>query len=270
MKKLVSLLSLMLVAGCAGLELPDMPPEIQEKQPGYLSVERLPDSLALIPAPPAAGSAAFALDEEISRASLRLRTTARWNLAIRDADLSFPAAADSFSCALNSRLSRQETPRLFLLMRRVLSDVSRSVSRAKNVYNRPRPFMVNGEAFCTPDYEKSLRASGSYPSGHTAAGWAWALILSELVPERGDEILRRGRAFGQSRVVCNVHWSSDVNEGRTVAAAVVARLHADPAFRADLDLARAELVALRERGAAPLRDCRAEGDALSLSPAAAP
>lgn len=266
MKRMMTLLCLVLVTGCTGLQKPDMPPEIQEKQPGYLSAERLPDSRALIPAPPAAGSAAFSLDEDISRASFLLRKTARWSLATRDADLSFPAAADSFSCALNSRISQEESPRLFLLMRRVLSDVSRSVSRAKNEYKRPRPFMVNGEAFCTPDYEQSLRRSGSYPSGHTAAGWAWALILSEIAPDRGDEILRRGRAFGQSRVVCNVHWSSDVNEGRTVAAAVVARLHADASFRADLELARAELAALRARGAAPARDCRAEAEALALSP----
>lgn len=266
MKKLALLFWLLLVSGCAAMEKPHMPPEIQGRQPGYLKAHRLPDSLALIPPPPVAGSAAFALDEEISHGSFRLRDTARWRLAMEDADLSFPAAADSFSCALDSRPGQQETPHLVRLMARVLSDVSRSVSRAKNEYHRPRPFMVNGKPFCTPDHERSLRASGSYPSGHTAAGWAWALILSELVPERGDEILRRGRAFGQSRVVCNVHWLSDVNEGRTVAAAVVARLHADPAFRADLELARAELAALRARGNRPARDCKAESDALALSP----
>lgn len=266
MKCVTMLLCLLLMVGCAGLQKPDMPPEIQEKQPGYLTAECLPDSLTLIPAPPAAGSTAFKLDEETSRGTLPLRKTARWNLAVQDADLSFPAAAESFSCALDSRLSQQETPHLFHLMRRVLSDVSRSVSRAKNEYNRPRPFMVNGEAICTPDYERSLRRSGSYPSGHTAAGWAWALILSEIAPERGDGILRRGRAFGQSRIVCNVHWLSDVTEGRTVAAAVVARLHSDPVFRADLELARAELAALRARGVAPARDCRAEAEALALYP----
>lgn len=266
MNKLAMLLCLVLMLGCASPEKPGMPPEIQEKLAGYLTAERLPDSLALIPAPPVAGSVAFKLDEEISRASLGLRKTARWDLAVQDADLTFPAAMESFSCALNSRLGQQETPHLIQLMRRVLSDVSRSVSRAKKEYNRPRPFMVNGEAMCTPDYERSLHRSGSYPSGHAAAGWAWALILSEIAPDRGDEILRRGRAFGQSRIVCNVHWLSDVNEGRTVAAAVVARLHGDPLFRADLELARAELAQLRAPGAASLRDCGAEADGLALFP----
>lgn len=266
MKRLTMLFCLLLLVGCAGLEKSDMLSGYDGKQPGYLTAERLPDSSALIPAPPAPGSTALKLDEEISRASMSLRKTARWDLAIRDADLSFPAAAESFFCALNIRFNSQDAPHLFRLMRRILSDVSRSISIAKNVYKRPRPFMVNGEALCTPDYEQSLRRSGSYPSGHTAAGWAWALVLSEIAPERGDEILRRGRAFGQSRIVCNAHWFSDVNEGRTIAAAVVARLHSEPLFSSDLELARAELAALRELGAAPLRDCRAEAAELALFP----
>ena len=264
MKRTITMmLCLGLMVGCASVEKQGTPRETKEKLPGYLRAERLPESVALIPAPPAAGSTAFALDEEISRASLTLRDSPRWKLAARDAELSFPAAADSFTCAMEIRVSEQETPHLFRLMRRTMSDVSRSVARAKNVYSRPRPFMANGEAICTPDYEKQMRKSGSYPSSHAAAGWAWALILSEVVPERGDAVLQRGRALGQSRIVCNVHWSSDVNEGRTVAAAVVARLHADPVFRADLELARAELAALRAKGGAPERDCAAEADALA-------
>ena len=84
-----------------------------------------------------------------------------------------------------------------------------------------------------------LKDNGSYPSGHAAVGWAWALILSEIAPARNDAILARGRAFGQSRVICNVHWQSDVIEGRFIGAAVVARLHADPEFRTELKSAKA-------------------------------
>lgn len=259
-------LCLALLGGCANLDNHAVPPEIHQKRPGYLAVQQLPDSVALIPPPPANGSTAFALDEEASRASFPLLNTARWNLAVKDADLSIPAVAATFSCALNAPIGERETPHLDRLMSRVLSDVSRSVAKAKNFYRRPRPFMVNGKPLCTPDYEAPLRKSGSYPSGHTAAGWAWALILGEVAPERADAVLRRGRSFGESRVVCNAHWKSDVDEGRTVAAAVVARLHGDPAFRSDLELARAELAALRSKGAALTRDCRAESEALALSP----
>ncbi len=112
--------------------------------------------------------------------------------------------------------------------------------------------------------------SGSYPSGHTAIGWAWALILSEVAPEQTDAILSRGRAFGQSRVICNAHWQSDVIEGRSVGAAAVARLHSDPVFRAAIEAAKAELATVHAKGLRPLRDCEAEAKALAVYPPAAP
>jgi acid phosphatase (class A) len=65
--------------------------------------------------------------------------------------------------------------------------------------------------------------------------------LAELVPSRADAILQRGRDYGDSRVVCGLHYPSDVEAGRTIAAAALARLHADPAFRRALDEARSEL-----------------------------
>ena len=66
------------------------------------------------------------------------------------------------------------------------------------------------------------------------------MILCEIVPDRTDVILARGYAFGQSRVICNVHWQSDVDAGRIMGAAAVARLHADEDFLADLEKAKTE------------------------------
>ena len=110
--------------------------------------------------------------------------------------------------------------------------------------------------------------NGSYPSGHSSLGWAWALILSEIDPEHANAILARGRAFGESRVICGVHWQSDVEEGRFMGASAVARLHADPAFRADLEAARAELAGIRAKNLKPTRDCRAEAAAMAGATAA--
>jgi len=141
---------------------------------------------------------------------------------------------------------------------------------AKHRYNRTRPFMVNGEPTCTPDKEAGLAENGSYPSGHTSIGWAWALILAELTPDRGDAIVARGRSYGESRLVCNVHWHSDVLSGRFMGSAVVARLHADPQFRRDMDAARVELAMARRRGTAPVAGCGATAAALAQPlPAAA-
>jgi acid phosphatase (class A) len=103
--------------------------------------------------------------------------------------------------------------------------------------------MVNNTPICTPDEEATLRKDGSYPSGHTAIGWAWALILAEVFPEQGDVILERGKQFGISRNVCNVHWHSDVVYGRMMGAAAVAMLHANTDFMIDLEVAKEEVTA---------------------------
>ncbi|HBD09117.1 MAG TPA: acid phosphatase [Syntrophobacteraceae bacterium] len=271
---LLALLCIVLLTGCASVEKQNKPEPVPELRPGilqgYLPTEALPNSLALIPSPPAAGSISFVFDEEVNRHSLALRGTARWRLAIPDANLGFPQAADTFSCALDAPITEQDTPQLYMLMRRAGTDADRSTSAAKRQYKRPRPFMVNQESTCTPDDEGFLMKNGSYPSAHAAIGWTWALILSEIAPERGDAILARGRAFGQSRVICNVHWQSDVIEGRLVGAAAVARLHSDPAFRAAIEAAKAELAAVRAKGLKPTRDCEAEAGALATYPPLAP
>jgi acid phosphatase (class A) len=229
---------------------------------GYLQRDMLPDSFALLPPPPAAGSTALALDEAVSRQSLTLRDTPRWKLATEDADLSFPHAAGTFACALGAPITERDTPTLYRLLQRSVPDAALSTYAAKDRYKRPRPFMINDAPICTPDRRERLTKDGSYPSGHTAVGWAWALLLTEIVPERSGPLLARGVAYGQSRVICNVHWQSDVDEGRIIGAAAVARLHADPAFRADLDAAKAELDAVRARGLSPTNDCVAQDAAL--------
>jgi acid phosphatase (class A) len=265
-KFILILAAMAIIAGCAGLAGKGKPAAVPEIHPGilagYLDPEVLPTSLALIPPPPAEGSAALAHDEAVSRRSLALRGTPRWDLAAGDAELMFPEAAGTFSCALGIPITESNTPHLYMLLRRTLADAGLSTYTAKNHYQRKRPFMVNNAPICTPAEEEQLRKDGSYPSGHTAIGWAWALILTEIAPDRADAILARGRAFGESRIVCNVHWHSDVLEGRFMGAAAVARLHADPAFRADLAAAISELAAARSRGLAPSHDCQAETEAL--------
>jgi acid phosphatase (class A) len=118
-KKFVVLLAgvfLMVIASCSGFQHQSPSAAVQEIHPGilvgYLQPEALPDSLALLPPPPAAGSAAFTLDEEVSRKARVLRGSPRWALAIEDAELRFPEAAGTFSCALGAPVTEQDTPHL--------------------------------------------------------------------------------------------------------------------------------------------------------------
>jgi len=79
-------------------------------------------------------------------------------------------------------------------------------------------------------------------------------------------VLARGLAFGHSRVVCGVHWQSDVEAGRVIGASVVSRLHADPVFAAQLAGARAEIAAARAAGSKSPLDCAADAQALAGGP----
>ena len=240
-------------------ESPNVPEPREPMMRGYLSLDSLPKIHELIPPPPEAGSAALAYDEEVSKKNLALDGTSRWQLATEDAN----QVSEAFSCALNAPITEKDTPLLYMLLRRVCIDAGFATSQTKQKYKRSRPFIVNNEPICTPEVKEWLRGNGSYPSGHTACGWACALVLTEIAPEYTDAILARGRAFGQSRVVCNVHWQSDVTEGRFVGAAVVARLHAEPAFCADIEAAKIELETVRSEKIKPIGDCIAEAEALA-------
>lgn len=230
------------------------------RSPGYLPAGSAPDSLLLNPMPPAPGSGAMARDEEASRQGLALRGSERWRQAAIDADLFSPKATDVFSCAADLTIGAASTPRLEALLRKAGPDLALAVYPSKRKYQRARPFMANNQPTCTPESEDGLRRDGSYPSGHSAIGYGWGLVLAELIPDRAGQLVARGSAFGDSRRVCNVHWLSDVEEGRVVATAVVARLHAEAAFRADLDAARQEIA--DSRASAPKPDCARENAVL--------
>jgi acid phosphatase (class A) len=245
--------------------IPEFHPELKlGALQGYLDPKALPNSLALIPPPPVPGRAAYALDVEVASNTFALRDTPRFSLAASDFELNVPHFVQVFSCALNTQITKDNAPYLYNLLSRSFTDVGSSTYAAKNYYKRSRPFQVNGEALAVPEQRAFLEKDPSYPSGHTALGWGFALILSEIAPDRADQLLARGRAFGESRIVCNHHWFSDVVWGRFMGAATVARLHADPTFLADLEAAKAEFAALRAKGVPPAGNCQEEAAALAL------
>lgn len=264
----VSVLALLAICGQAFAQSSEAQPKVTDPHftiaPGYLKRSDLPNSLLLLGPPPEPNSAALARDEEARKATMPLRDTPRWKLAYTDADLAPPQVADSFSCAMDVRIDKKQTPRLYGMMQKMMSDFGLSTYGVKNKYNRVRPFVVHNGSTCRADQEAILRGDGSYPSGHTALGWGLALVFAQINPERADVLLKRGIEFGQSRVICDAHWQSDVDAGRIMGAATVARLQTDPTFLTDLRAAKAEVKVAKARHAAPIPACAAEAAALSL------
>jgi len=216
--------------------------------PGYLPGNGGIDAAAIIGPPPAPDSPRGKAERAQFNETRKLVNTEAWSRAIADADLSGKNGMKSFSCAAGVTLSAEATPTLANLLLRLTDDAAKIYQPAKSVYQRPRPPVGNTAPICVPR-EAWIETDGSYPSGHGLIGWAWASVIAELVPEKASPILARGKAFGDSRIVCGVHFQSDVEAGRYLGSALVTRLHDDPGFMADLAKAREEVAASKAKGA---------------------
>ena len=218
---------------------------------GYLAPGAL-DSAALLGPPPSIGSPRERADRATFRATRRLAGTARWRLATEDNDLG-GGAFRRFSCAAGVTVLPTTTPATARIMLRIDADTRNLGLPVKLRYSRLRPLIGNRLPICVPR-AAWMWQNPSYPSAHATEGWAWALVLAELRPDQADALLQNGREFGESRIICGVHFESDVEAGRLLGAAMVARLHTNPAFLADMAQAREELATAARTGPAPY-DC---------------
>jgi acid phosphatase (class A) len=216
---------------------------------GYLDPATALHIEAWLPGAPADDSMAKAADVETFFRTRALIGTARAEEARAD---DVPPAeplkvAPRFTYLLGITVSAGNAPVFLRLMSQVRSDAEQLLAPVKkNVGSggRHRPFVEYPQLpHCEITYA-GLAESGSYPSGHATLGWLWGSLLAELAPQYADQLLARGIAFGESRVVCGFHYPSDVAAGRLAASALLARLHADPAFLKDLAAARREITAL--------------------------
>jgi acid phosphatase (class A) len=215
--------------------------------PGYLA-PRPPQSLInLLPPPPETGSAEARADRSVYRDSRRGVGGDMWKRAIGQLSVTSPEFVQQLSCALGAKISPETTPATMAILRRAGSDLAPAVNLAKQYYKRPRPFTTDGGKACDPDAAaaKGTESPGplgySFPSGHAAVGWYWGLILADIRPERAAQLLKFGKATGDLRIACRVHWLSDVTYGRVFATGIYQAVADRPDYKADIAKARMEL-----------------------------
>lgn len=116
-------------------------------------------------------------------------------------------------------------------------------SKGANIYGNSRPFLTEPHltTIVTKDFfgvasgnmaylrgpSQNLVNSPSYPSGHATYGYAEALVLALLVPERYPQMIVRAAEYGNDRIVLGAHYAMDVLGSRALALYDVAQLLAN-------------------------------------------
>ena len=189
--------------------------------------------LNLVPSFPVLGSAAQKRDMDAVIQAGRDRTPEQSTKALADDQPSVFRFAD----VLGPRFAEKELPMttkffedLFAVHRAVLDP-------AKEVWNRPRPYTINTE----------LRTIGerpptsSYPSGHSHFGYLSGIVLARIIPEKAAELIARGQEYGDNRLLMGLHYPTDVEASRPIAAALATALFANPTFKTELSAVKSEL-----------------------------
>jgi len=175
--------------------------------------------------PPARGSAAERAELDELLALQRDRTPAEIDAARTDRKTVISRFYGVIGLDTSAHL-----PKLEAVAQSVEDDLRPLVRAAKDRYLRLRPYAV--EPRLEPCIDK-VAADLSYPSGHAAYGYSMTYLLADMVPERRAQLLERADEFARQRMVCGVHFPSDLVAGRRAAELLMTRLRKTAEFRRD-------------------------------------
>ena len=195
------------------------------------------DAAHFLAPPPAADSAQTKWELQELYAIAARSSEADRALAARDAK---DETADNFNAAIGFDLA-VVSPKTFKLITLVGDEEEDDTKAAKAFFHRDRPFAVDSTLKSCEPVKPGKATNNSYPSGHTTRGFAMAEILSALLPDKSQAILARASEYAEHRLVCSVHYRSDIAAGQQYGTLIALKLMADPGFKAQMDAARAEL-----------------------------
>jgi membrane-associated phospholipid phosphatase len=111
---------------------------------------------------------------------------------------------------------------------------------AKAYFHRNRPYASDPSLkTCTPI--KPGKAANSYPSGHASLAYSMGVVLASLIPDKSQAILARASVYAEHRLVCGVHFRSDIAAGQQFGTVLALRLMQNSQFQSQMTLAQAEL-----------------------------
>ena len=196
-------------------------------------------SAQVLPPPPAQNSAQARAERAELAAVEQTTTAAELDAAKHDDGVK---NASVFRSAIGPGFELDRLPQTALLMAMVRGTEKASADRAKAYFKRPRPWIVDPNIHACSRNDEPL---SSYPSGHTTMAYSMGAILSQLIPDRAPAIMARAAQYAQSRIVCEVHFRSDVTAGEALGLIVAERLMQKPLFRTQFNRAKEELLKVR-------------------------
>jgi acid phosphatase (class A) len=194
------------------------------------------DPVRLLPPPPPEGSEAQKQELAELHRIQDTRTQADLDTAAWD---SVHEDWTAFAPTLGLKFDMDVLPATAKLLKEVDEEQAAAKRAGKAAFQRPRPWIVDSTVVgCDHSDDKP---KSSYPSGHATMAYAMAVVLSDLMPDHAGDILQRASDYAYSRLVCGVHFRSDIVAGQALGTAVGTELLHDPAMQEDLTAARAEL-----------------------------
>ncbi|RVA35627.1 phosphatase PAP2 family protein [Mesorhizobium sp. M7D.F.Ca.US.004.03.1.1] len=142
-----------------------------------------------------------------------------------------------FANIMGPKFNKETLPKFSAFFDRVVATEGAVVDPAKDVWKRPRPHQLSD--LVKPAVK--LSSSGSWPSGHATVGTMMGIILSDMVPEKRAEIMARAAEYAHNREVGGIHYASDIEMGRISGSVIAAVLLNRDDFKAEYEVARAEL-----------------------------
>jgi acid phosphatase (class A) len=212
----------------------EAPSKTSSNQATYY-IDPLPLHLSLILSPPPARGS--------NKAAAELMELHRLETVRTPAQITQARADDSeedifiFESVLGPGFTAEALPLTASLSARVRKEESAAGGPLKKLYQRPRPYQVDStlHPVCPLNPEPN-----SYPSGHSLSGYLLAFTLVQLVPEKRQPILDRADEYVHNRLICGVHYASDIEASRRAAYAIFGSMVASPDFQRDLAAAREE------------------------------
>jgi acid phosphatase (class A) len=136
-----------------------------------------------------------------------------------------------FKSVMGPGFTAEALPITAALSAHIRKDEGATGSPLKNIYRRPRPYQADNtlHPVCPLNPEPT-----SYPSGHSLSGYLLALTLIQIVPEKRQQIFDRTDEYVHNRLVCGVHYASDIEASRKLAYAIFGSLEVSSRFQRDL------------------------------------